>query len=338
MANLAIDLHGGDTNPSVLFSASLQFLNRHPQHQGVFLGQDSTLQAFKSQATPNISFVATSKLGREAENPSRLLKNTGDSSIEKGYQLLAAGEVDAVITSEHTGVLMALMTKYGVMHQAVNRPILASWLPTSDGETVMLDLGASFTATHTQLLTYAAIAIGLLNEDCQNPRIGILNVGKEDFKGPAELRKADKALRAWKSIRYEGFVEASSVFSGHLDAILCDGFTGNSVIKSAEGASELILKVMRDRLSKGILKPLLGRWLASELNTELKKLDHRQANGALVIGSNLLVIKSHGAADEVAFIAALNRAVAANEQRVVRSVLSQLDWFYEQRSLDESDS
>lgn len=338
MAKLAIDLHGGDSDPSVLFFASTQFLKKHPQHQGIFLGQRSTIEPFKALSAPKVSFVVTSELGLEAENPARLIKNTGDSSIEKSYQLLAKGSVDAVITSEHTGVLMALMTKYGVMHQSVNRPILASWLPTPDGETVMLDLGASFTATHTMLLTYAAIAKGLLKEQSQSPRIAILNVGKEQFKGPLEIRKADKTLRTWPTIRYEGFVEASDVFKGQLDAILCDGFTGNSVIKSAEGASELILTVMRDKLSKGIIKPLLGRWLAKELKTELKKLDHRHANGALVVGSDLLVIKSHGGADEVAFGAALERAVSAHEQQLVPSVLSQLDWFCELQSLDESDS
>jgi glycerol-3-phosphate acyltransferase PlsX len=157
-----------------------------------------------------------------------------------------------------------------------------------------------------------------------------LNVGTEYFKGPSELRVADETLKTWKQIDYKGFIEASEVFKGHVDVVVTDGFTGNSVIKSSEGALDLAFSILKTRLSQGIFKRILGLWLKAEMKQALRPLDPREANGALLAGSDLLVIKSHGNAKEKSFYSALNRAALAHDAGYVSAIWRKLDNLFDE--------
>lgn len=325
MARLAIDLHGGDFGPSVLIPSAFQFFREYPQHHGVLIGDSRVFKPFVHQCPGNIEWIDADPIGDLAQKPAKLLRQAGFSSIEIGYKALKNNDVDLLVSSEHTGVLLALMAKYGELHALLNRPVLASWLPTFTGRTVMLDLGASFTATRDQLLAFAAVGVGVAKIHQATPRLSLLNVGTEFFKGPAELRAADEYLAVWSEVNYQGFIEASEIFTGETDVIVTDGFTGNSIIKSAEGAMQFTYKTLKQTLGSGPLMRLLGFWLKKELKQMLMPLDPRAANGALVAGSDLLVIKSHGNAKEKAFKAALQQGVDAFEAGVTSQVLQQLD-------------
>lgn len=324
-AKIAIDLHGGDYGPSVLIPSCVKFFRQYPQYSGLLVGDANSYRPYVNQCPPNINWLHAEPIGDIAKTPSRLLRHESESSIEACYKELSQGHVDAVVSSEHTGVLLALMAKYATMHKAINRPVLASWLPTNGRTTLMLDLGASFTATSEQILTYAAIGVGLSNQQAGLPKIALLNIGTEYFKGPPELRLAHGHLQKWSEIDYCGFIEASEVFLGEVDVILTDGFTGNCIIKSSEGALDLTFKLLKDRLNNGFLSKVIGYWLKHELLTSLKPLDPRMANGAIVAGSDLLVVKSHGNAKEKAFFAAVEKAALAVETNVIANVTSQLD-------------
>ncbi len=325
MARFAIDLHGGDFGPSVIIPASFQYFRENPQHYGVLVGDSRVYRPYVQHCPANIEWIDADPIGDAAEKPSRLLRKDGFSSIEICFRALHNQDVDVLVSSEHTGVLLVLMSKYGQLHSLLSRPVLASWLPTPKRSTVMLDLGASFTATADQLLAFAAVGIGILRDMNERPKVGLLNIGQEYFKGPPEVRAAHETLAQSSTIDYQGFVEASEAFKGNLDILVTDGFTGNSVIKASEGALNLIFDIMRDNLSKGLLSRLLGLWLKRQMRASLQSLDPRLSNGALVAGSNLLVVKSHGNAGEKAFSAALKRAGMAASASMVGSIWSELD-------------
>lgn len=325
MARIAIDLHGGDFGPSVTLPSSLEFFKAHPHHHGVLVGDSRRCSPFVKSLPANTEWVEAEALGERSQKPSRLLRSSGHSSIEVCFQMLENQVVDTLVSAEHTGVLLTLVTKHSKLHSLLTRPVLASWLPTLAKPTVMLDLGASFSASSDQLLAYAAIGTGLLRHDQAKPSLALLNVGTEFFKGPPELRAADQLLKQWSSIDYRGFVEASQVFHGKLDVIVCDGFTGNSVIKASEGALDLTFGLIRKSLGQSIFGRLAGFWLKRQMTTTLQPLEPRHANGALVAGSNLQVIKSHGNADAKAFGAALERSADICNRQVIPAIWSELN-------------
>ena len=325
MARIAIDLHGGDFGPSILISACLRYFRANPQHYGVLFGDLKECKPFIQFCPVNIEWIDAPGLGKLANKPSQLMRRDGFSSIESAFKQLVNQNVDALVSAEHTGVLLVLVAKLGQLHPAISRPVLAAWLPTLNGTAVMLDLGASFTANREQLLAYAAVGVGLIGEAAAIPRLGLLNVGTEYFKGPAALRQADQALQVWPNIEYRGFIEASAVFSGQTDIIVCDGFTGNAIIKASAGALDLTFALLKQRMSRGLMKPLLAWWLKRQLKAVLKKLDPRLANGAIVAGSDLLVVKSQGNATAHAFGSAIERAVEAVEANSTRQIRRELD-------------
>lgn len=325
MAKIAIDLHGGDFGPSVTIPSSLEFFREHPEHLGVLIGDSRQFKRYVANPPQNIEWIEADLIGELAQKPSRLLRQNGHSSIEVCFKALANQDVDSLVSAEHTGVLLALMTKYGSIHSALNRPVLASWIPTLKKQTILLDLGASFSATTDQLLAFASIGAGIAKASIEKPSVGLLNVGTEEFKGPTELKSADRVLKAWSHIDYLGFLEANQVFTGELDVIVCDGFTGNSIIKSSEGALDLAFKTLREKLNGNLFTRVLGTWLAFEMKGALKPLDPKLANGALIAGSDLLAIKSHGNAQHRAFKAAIKKAADLALGGVIGSIWDELD-------------
>jgi len=325
LAVLAIDLEGGDFGPSHLLPASIQFFQNHPQHRGFLFGA-STPQASMPSLPDNLSYVSCSGTLPSNLNPGRLLRNEYGSSIEKAISELSQHQVDAVVSSEHTGILMALLHRNGRVHPALDRPVLVSWVPTSKDAMLMLDLGASFSATAKQLLGFAAVGVAIASGQLgRKPRLALLNLGVEANKGPQSIRMAAEQLAGWPDIDYRGFIEAGEVFHGDLDLVITDGFTGNAVIKAAEGTLDLTLAAIRHALNRDLAGKLLGRLLRGRLKPIMRQLDPRRSNGALLAGTDMALIKSHGDATGVAFQAALSRAVEASEGKWCTAILGQLD-------------
>lgn len=330
MAALAIDLEGGDFGPSRLLPASIQFFQNHPQHSGTLFGSAS-LQSSLPSLPANLRFEPCAGALPPTLNPGRLLRHEYGSSIERAVSELKQQRVDAVVSSEHTGILMALLHRHGRVHPALDRPVLVSWVPTSKEAMLMLDLGASFSATAEQLLGFAAVGVAIASGQlARKPRLALLNLGVEANKGPQSIRLAAEHLARWPEIDYRGFVEAGEVFQGDLDLVITDGFTGNAVIKAAEGTLDLTLGAIRHALNRDLVGKLLGYLLRNRLRPIMRQLDPRRSNGALLAGTDMALIKSHGDATGVAFQAALTRAVEASEGHWCTAILAQLDTLQDQ--------
>lgn len=338
MAVLAIDLEGGDFGPSQLLPASLQFFRRHSQHSGILFGAASR-QSFIPVLPSNVSFQPSNGSLPTAVNPGRLLRNNYGSSIELAVSALRQRQVDAVVSSEHTGALMALLHRHGTVHSALDRPVLVSWVPTSKEAMLMLDLGASFSASTKQLLGFAAVGIAIASGQLnRKPRLALLNLGVEANKGPHAIRHAGEQLSSWPEVDYCGFVEAGDLFQGYLDLVITDGFTGNAVIKAAEGTLDLALGAIRHELNRDLTGRLIGLLLRRRLQPTLRQLDPRRSNGALLAGTEMTLIKSHGDATGAAFQAALDRAVQAVEGRWCPAITHQLDTLVDRDALRKGES
>ncbi|TXR53519.1 phosphate acyltransferase [Reinekea thalattae] len=325
MATVAIDLHGGDFGPSLLIPACFQFFREQPSHQGILVGDLKQFRSVVQHCPSNIDWLDKPALGDAAKRPARLLKRQANSSIESCFELVKQGQADVLVSAEHTGVLLVLTTKYGQVHPFLKRPALVSAIPTVKEPCLMLDLGASYTAKTAQLLAFSAIGTSLASAIKQKPSLALLNVGVEAFKGPIELQRAAEQLANWKDIDFKGYVEACDIYSGDYDIVICDGFSGNHVIKSAEGSMALSSQLLSDRLNQNYLNKFLGLWFKKQMKAALKPLDPANYNGAVVAGSDLAVVKSHGNARSKAFNSALVKALALCQQQSVVAIQQKLD-------------
>lgn len=327
MATIAIDLHGGDFGPSVIVPSSLSYFQKHPEHYGVLFGDLRICKPGKRIAMPsNVEWVDTDTLDPQFQvKPSKLLRHQSTSSIEIATMALANADVDVLVSAEHTGVLLSLMAKYGHLHPSLDRPVLTSWLPTEKGRTLMLDLGASFSATCEQLTSFASIGLGLQQSLVHKPKVALLNIGAESFKGPLQLRLAAEQLTQWKDIEFCGFIEPSDLYLGLVDIVVTDGFTGNTAIKSAEGAVNLVIDRLKEQFSGRWLNKALGMVVRRRLSLALSSLDPDRANGALIAGSDLILVKSHGHANATAFESAIAQAQQYTSENVAHTVWLQLD-------------
>ncbi len=196
------------------------------------------------------------------------------------------------------------------MVPGIDRPAIVSAVPAAHGHTVMLDLGANPDCTAEHLVQFAAMGSVIASDlhGIERPRIGLLNIGEEDIKGTEELRSAHRRLAA-APVNYVGFVEGNLIFSGDVDVVVTDGFSGNVALKTMEGLARFIGLAMREEFTAGPLRKLGALAAAPALRGLKRRLDPGAYNGASMVGLAGVVIKSHGGADRAAFASAVRVAV-----------------------------
>jgi glycerol-3-phosphate acyltransferase PlsX len=219
-----------------------------------------------------------------------------------------AGEADGVVSAGNTGALMA-MAKFVLKTLAtIDRPAIASFFPTLRGESVMLDLGANVDCTADNLVQFAVMGDAFARTvlGVSQPTIGILNVGSEDLKGHDEVRAAAAALRAGPlAPQFHGFVEGNDITAGTTDVVVTDGFTGNVALKTAEGTARLYSEFLRGAFRSSLAAKIGYLFARNALGKVRERLDPRRYNGAMFLGLNGVVVKSHGGTDALGFANAI---------------------------------
>jgi glycerol-3-phosphate acyltransferase PlsX len=267
---------------------------------------------------------ATQIVGMD-EPPREAVRRKKDSSMRRAIDLVKSGAAQACVSAGNTGALMA--TAHFVLKSlpGVDRPAIMSAIPAIKGHTHMLDLGANAACTAEQLYQFAlmgsVVAAGL-NPNGQ-PRVGLLNIGEEDIKGHAIVQEAHKLLTASR-VNYVGFVEGDDIFTGEVDVVVTDGFTGNVALKTMEGVARMIGSSAREEFSRNPLRKLMAAAAWPALGALRARLDPRRYNGASMVGLNGIVIKSHGGADEFAFRHAILTAATEAERSVPSQIAAQL--------------
>ncbi len=240
-----------------------------------------------------------------------------DTSIGNAIDTVKSGEAAAVVSAGNTGAYMAIAMVRLRMMEGVHRPALsARWPAASGGYVVLLDVGANVTADAEQLVEFAIMgeAFQRAVSGIERPSVAFMNVGSEDQKGHEEIRAAARLVReSGVEINFKGFVEGDDIAKGTVDVIVTDGFTGNIALKTGEGTARLVSQLLREALTGGILATIGAAIAYPALKKLRARMDPGAFNGAVFLGLNGLVVKSHGSADGPGFASAIDVAARMAE-------------------------
>ena len=307
---IAVDAMSGDHGAEVAVPAALDVLAATPDLEIKLVGRGDVLRPLLGGDRERCTVVEASEVVGMDERPRDAVRRKKDSSMRVAINLLRNGEAMACVSAGNTGALLATARFVLGMIPGVDRPAIVSAVPAAHGHTVMLDLGANPDCTAEHLVQFAVMG-SIIAADLhgfENPRVGLLNIGEEDIKGTDEIREAHRRL-ASAPINYAGFVEGDDIFSGDIDVVVTDGFTGNVALKTMEGLARFIGGAVREEFTRGGLRKMAALAATPALNALKARLDPRAYNGASMVGLAGVVIKSHGGADRTSFGNAVRVAI-----------------------------
>lgn len=332
---IAIDAMGGDQAPHVVVNGTALAMKKYPGIVPLLVGDEARIAPLikKHAALADARIIHTTDAVAADEKPSAALRNGKTSSMRLALDMVGNQEADAVVSAGNSGALMVMALMALRTMEGIDRPALAAYLPTEKNPCCMLDLGANIDCSAEHLVQFAVMgdAFARVTTDNPSPSIGLLNVGEEEQKGSPTIREAATILSDPEvRLNYAGFVEGNDITRGVVDVVVSDGFSGNIALKTAEGTAKFIATLMR-RSFRSSLFSRLGYLLALQSLKELRtKLNPQHYNGAVLLGLNGIVVKSHGSADTNGFANAIG--VAANmishnfmadlKQSVERSVMA----------------
>jgi phosphate acyltransferase len=302
---IAVDAMGGDHGPHVTVPAALQALKREPNLRIALVGLGEQLRPLLDGAGAlgdRIRIREATQVVTMDEKPQDALRKKKDSSMRVAIDLIKAGEVDACVSAGNTGALMATARFVLKTIDGVDRPAIISRIRARHGHTHMLDLGANSECTAEHLLQFAVMGtiVAADMHGIEKPRVGILNIGEEEMKGDSVVQDAARLLSA-STLNYVGFVEGDDIFSGEVDVVVTDGFTGNVALKTMEGLANMLVSAVRTEYTRNPLRYLGAAVSWPVLRSLRREFDPRTYNGASMVGLNGVVIKSHGGADVTSF-------------------------------------
>lgn len=310
---IAIDAMGGDHGTRVTVSAAVAYLKKHPDDTVVLVGLPDAIEAELSELgfadRSRLRIHATTEVVGMDESPQSALRGKKDSSMRVSINLVKSGEASACVSAGNTGALMATARYVLKTLPGIDRPAIASFLPTVNGQVCMLDLGANVDCTAEHLLQFALMGSTLVSalEHKEQPTVGLLNIGSEDIKGNEVVKQAAELLQA-SDLNFYGNVEGDDIFKGITDVVVCDGFVGNVALKTAEGVAKMMGGFLKEGFSQNWFTKLGALVSMPVLKAFKHRLDHRRYNGASFLGLKGIVVKSHGSADAFAFLCAIERA------------------------------
>ncbi len=325
---------GGDLGPRSVVPACLTVLAKHPAINLILVGDAELLQ--QQVASANLSpsleqrlqIQPASQLVLMEDSPARMLREKTDSSMRVALQLVSDGKAHACVSAGNTGALMALAKHIIKPLEHIERPAIMTALPCVGGHTYLLDLGANVDASASQLVQFALMGSAAVKlTGVQQPRVALLNVGSESLKGCQTVRQAAASLEQLaeaKVLNYIGYIEGDAVFKGQADVVVCDGFVGNVLLKGSEGLARFMAQQLQQQVLATSWRRFLA-WLGRGMWQEVKqRWSPDNYNGALLLGVDGVVVKSHGAANETAFAAALEVALQASREDLPQRLAKQL--------------
>ena len=329
---ISIDAMGGDFGPDVTVLAAQKALKTFKDIELVLVGQQDILQTqlknLGLQNEPRLAIHHASEIVGMDESPALALKKKKDSSMRVAINLVKEGVVGACVSAGNTGALMATGKYVLKTIPGISRPAICTSLPTMKGHTHMLDLGANIDCTAEHLLQFAVMGSVLAQSVDENPRprVGLLNIGSEAIKGNDIVKKANQLI-AETDLNYAGFIEGDDIYTGTVDVVVADGFTGNISLKTAEGLAHMVNSVLKAAFKKNLLTKLAALVALPVLNSVRKTLDPKQYNGASFLGLNGIVIKSHGRADIDSFFNAIKIAVIEIDKSVPERINKEIEQY-----------
>ena len=329
---IAVDAMGGDEGLAVMLAGVARARRRYEGMRFLLVGDEAAIAAGLTNH-PNLTqaseIVHAPETVEAAEKPSQAIRRAKVTSMGIAIDLVKQGRAAAAVSSGNTGALMAMAKLALRMLPGIDRPALAAPLPTlGANDVVVLDLGANTECDARNLVQFAIMgaAYARIIFELERPRVGLLNIGSEDQKGTDEIRDAAQTLRETGTLplSFTGFVEGDKLARGDHDVIVCDGFAGNIALKTAEGTARFVADLLKRAFSSST-RSKLG-FLISRPATELLRdhLDPNNHNGAVFLGLNGVVVKSHGGANELGVATAIGNAAKLVRANLTRRIADDL--------------
>jgi len=335
---IAIDAMGGDHGTRVTIPAAVEYLRKNPGDTILLVGLPEAIEAellvLKVPAGPRLRVHAASEVVGMDEPPQLALRNKKDSSMRVAINLVKNGEAAACVSAGNTGALMATARYVLKTIPGIDRPAIASYLPTNKGQVCMLDLGANTDCSAEHLLQFALMGSTLVTalEHKPNPTVGLLNIGSEDIKGNEVVKQAAELLRK-SDLNFYGNVEGNDIFKGTTDLVVCDGFVGNVALKTTEGLAQMLGGFLREEFGRNILTKLAAVLAMPVLKSFKRRVDPRRYNGASFLGLKGIVVKSHGSADDFAFLCAIERAAEEAREGMLQHISEHIEKWHHANQL-----
>jgi len=327
MLKIAIDAMGGDNGPSPIIDGLILALKKDRHFNAILVGKKEELLPLIPQKFNNrIEIYEASDVISMTDHATDALKRK-ESSAYKAIELVKSGEADAYVSAGHSGASMSLATLRIGRIKGVSRPAIATLMPTVNGNTLVLDVGANVDCDANNLKefgimgrVYAEDVLGI-----DNPLMGLLSNGEEESKGNEVTKTAFKLLE--KVPNFVGNVEGNDIFNGTVDVVVCDGFIGNILLKTAEGVADTIGKIIKDNLRRSLVS-ITGAVLMRKVFKNLKlKVDYAEYGGAPLIGVQAPVIIAHGKSNAKAIKNAIFQAISAADSNLNNDIEEKLKQF-----------
>jgi len=299
---------GGEGGPSTTVAATLLALQQNPMLSVILVGDERkirssapALEAFSGR----YDIVHTPKTFLDTDKPASILRSGRDSSLYRCVEIHQQGQASAVVSAGNTGALLLLGRHLLKTVEGVELPAIVATLPDINSKALLLDVGANLACSPRQLEQFAIMGAVLAQKQfgC-TPRVALLNVGAEEYKGTVDVQQTARLLETQETINFSGFVEANAVFEGHAEVIVCDGFVGNVMIKASAGAVNALISQIISNITVSE---------EASIKAVYSRLNPQRFNGATLLGLQGNIVKSHGNADIFGFSCAINQAY--NEQR-----------------------
>ena len=331
-ARIAVDAMGGDFGPSVVVPGALQAAQATGA-KVLLVGIEEEIrkavdELSLSQAEGDLfDVVHAAQLVEMTDKPSDILRNKKDSSMQVACRLVRDGEADAFISAGHSGAAYACaMFIMGRIH-GVDRPALASLLPTEKSPLLLLDVGANVECRANHLFQFGLMGAAFVKDilGYENPRVGILSIGEEEGKGNNLVKSSYELLKQATHLNFIGNVEGRDLFTGDIDVAVCDGFVGNIVLKLSEGVAASFGHMLKRELTNSGFLTYVGAFLSRKAFSSFRKIvDYAEYGGAPLLGLKSLALVCHGKSNSKAIRSAVTMAntyvIKGTQQRLVEAI------------------
>mgnify|MGYP001337312063 CR=1 FL=1 len=325
---IAVDAMGGENSPKKVIDGILE---NYKQHKNVIYNIFGDEEKIKSLLPTNFdkkvfNIINTKNQILDTDSPLSGAKKGKDTSMWLTIESVKNNESDVAISAGNTGALFVISKLNLKMIENIDKPALSALWPNKNNFNVVLDLGANIECNEKNLVDFSIMGSSLFKSLYPNddPKVALLNVGLEELKGNVVIKKAYQFLQNNnsnnKNFDFKGYVEGNQIMNGHVNVIVTDGFTGNIALKTAEGTANFIMNEFKDSLTSNILGKISSLININNLKKVKKKLDPRLYNGAILIGLDSPVVKSHGSTDYIGFSHSLNVCIKIVKNSLIQKI------------------
>tara|TARA_B100000989_G_scaffold61043_1_gene41962 strand:+ start:1350 stop:2351 length:1002 start_codon:yes stop_codon:yes gene_type:complete len=325
---IAVDAMGGENSPKKVIDG---IIHNHQKNDRIFykiFGNKNEIEKLikKNIDTNNFEIIHTENFVQSTDSPLEAAKRGKDTSMWLAIESVKKKDTDIIISAGNTGALLVIAKLNLKMIENIDKPALSALWPNKSGMSVVLDLGANIECSPKNLFDFSIMGASLYTSLYPNkkPNIGLLNIGSEELKGNENIKETYKILNEKKSTNFDfaGYIEGNQIMDGDINVIISDGFTGNIALKTAEGTANFIIKELKRAMTNSLLGKISSILNYSNLNKFKKRLDPRLYNGAIFLGLDSPVVKSHGGTDFIGF----SNSLSVCDKIVKGNLIEKIKW------------